>query len=184
MGTGLGGRRGNGASGLRRHGAGRLVIGIGNSLRQDDGVGWRVAEVLAARVEAGALAQLEVLAVQQLTPELVEPIAAASAVVLVDAVITAVPNPGADASLGLPPLHLDPLRPASASARAPLTHHATSAGLLSLTTALHGTCPSAWQLLIPIASACTGFGEELSPGTSARLAEAVELLTAWAHRHA
>ncbi len=160
-------------------GARRLVIGIGNSLRQDDGVGWHLAEALAARVEAGALAELEVLAVQQLTPELVEPIAAAGAVVLVDAVITAaVAGPA-----GLEPLRLEPLHPAGASGPAPLTHHATPGALLALAMALHGTGPPAWQLLIPIAANATGFGEELSPGASARLAEALDLLTAWA-RHA
>ncbi|MCP9817226.1 hydrogenase maturation protease [Synechococcus sp. GreenBA-s] len=160
-------------------GSRRLVIGIGNSLRQDDGVGWHVAEALAARVEAGALAELEVLAVQQLTPELVEPIAAAGAVVLVDAVITAA---GAGPA-GLEPLRLEPLHPAGASGPAPLTHHATPGALLALAMALHGTGPPAWQLLIPIAATATGFGEELSPGASARLAEALDLLTAWA-RHA
>ena len=160
-------------------GARRLVIGIGNSLRQDDGVGWHLAEALAARVEAGALAELEVLAVQQLTPELVEPIAAAGAVVLVDAVITAA---GAGPA-GLEPLRLEPLHPAGASGPAPLTHHATPGALLALAMALHGTGPPAWQLLIPIAATATGFGEELSPGANARLAEALDLLTAWA-RHA
>ncbi len=160
-------------------GSRRLVIGIGNGLRQDDGVGWHVAEALAARVEAGALAELEVLAVQQLTPELVEPIAAAGAVVLVDAVITAAGSGPA----GLEPLRLEPLHPAGASGPAPLTHHASPAALLALAMALHGTCPPAWQLLIPIAASATGFGEELSPGASARLAEALDLLTAWA-RHA
>jgi hydrogenase maturation protease len=160
-------------------GTGRLVIGIGNSLRQDDGVGWRVAETLAARVEAGALVELEALAVQQLTPELVEPIAAAGAVVLVDAVIT-----GAGAgSAELEPLRLEPLHPASASTRTPLTHHASPAALLALAMALHGTGPPAWQLLIPIAAGATGFGEELSPGATSRLAEALDLLTTWA-RHA
>jgi hydrogenase maturation protease len=158
-------------------GARRLVIGIGNSLRQDDGVGWHLAEALAARVEAGALAELEVLAVQQLTPELVEPIAAAGAVVLVDAVITAA---GAGPA-GLEPLRLEPLHPAGASGPAPLTHHATPGALLALAMALHGTGPPAWQLLIPIAATATGFGEELSPGANARLAEALDLLTAWAH---
>jgi hydrogenase maturation protease len=161
-------------------GARRLVIGIGNSLRQDDGVGWHLAEALAARVEAGALAELEVLAVQQLTPELVEPIAAAGAVVLVDAVITAALDTG---FAGLEPLRLEPLHPAGASGPAPLTHHATPGALLALAMALHGTGPPAWQLLIPIAATATGFGEELSPGANARLAEALDLLTAWA-RHA
>ena len=180
-------------------GSRRLVIGIGNTLRQDDGVGWRVAEALAARVEAGALVGLEALAVQQLTPELVEPIAAAGALVLVDAVITGGETTAIPASTSrrsgsgrqaqgagpteLAPLHLERLHPAGTSTRTTLTHHASPIALLALATALHGSCPPAWQLLIPIAASATGFGQGLSPGASARLAEALDLLTTWA-RHA
>ncbi len=186
-----GGRSGGGRSGGGAIGAGLLVIGIGNGLRQDDGVGWHVAEALAARAEADGLAGLTVLAVHQLTPELVEPIAAAGAVVLVDAVIAAAPlripgsrGSGTGAAPGLPPLRLEPLRPAGACARAPLSHHAAPAALLALCDALHGRCPPAWRLLIPIAAGATGYGESLSPGAEARRSEALELLAAWARQPA
>ncbi|HZD71671.1 MAG TPA: hydrogenase maturation protease, partial [Actinomycetes bacterium] len=59
-----------------------LVIGYGNSLRGDDGLGWHAAGRLAADPR---LAGAEVLARHQLTPELAEEVSRAALVVLVDA---------------------------------------------------------------------------------------------------
>jgi Ni,Fe-hydrogenase maturation factor len=61
---------------------GVLVIGYGNTLRSDDGVGWHAAALLAGdRRLAGA----EILAVHQLTPELALDFSRASLVILIDA---------------------------------------------------------------------------------------------------
>lgn len=59
-----------------------VVVGHGNALRCDDGLGWHAAELLAddPRVEG-----VEVLQRHQLTPELALDISTASLVVLVDA---------------------------------------------------------------------------------------------------
>ena len=59
-----------------------LIIGYGNPLRGDDGVGWRVAEAAGTALPEGAAT---VLAVHQLTPELSAPISRAGRVVFVDA---------------------------------------------------------------------------------------------------
>ena len=61
---------------------GVLVVGYGNPLRGDDGVGWRVAERLAAdqRLDGAAVLQRH-----QLTPELALDISAVSLVVFIDA---------------------------------------------------------------------------------------------------
>ena len=68
---------------------GVLVIGYGNSLRGDDGVGPRVAELAAADPRlAGAV----VAAHHQLTPELALDMSAARLVVLVDATTDAAPG--------------------------------------------------------------------------------------------
>ena len=59
-----------------------LVIGIGNPLRGDDGVGPRLAaeaEALAPRPRRGREPDLAVRAVQQLTPELAPEVAEARA---------------------------------------------------------------------------------------------------------
>ena len=58
-----------------------LVIGYGNSLRGDDGVGRQVAE----QVAAWNLPQVSSLSVHQLTPELAESIAHTDVVLFVDA---------------------------------------------------------------------------------------------------
>src|SRR5271166_6728975 len=60
---------------------GTLIIGYGNPLRGDDGLGWQVASELAKCVDA----LISVLAVQQLTPELAEPVSDADLVIFVDA---------------------------------------------------------------------------------------------------
>ncbi|MCL4804536.1 MAG: hydrogenase maturation protease, partial [Anaerolineae bacterium] len=64
-----------------------LVIGYGNPLRGDDGVGWRVVEALEESLSASSL-----IAVHQLTPELAGTISEVGQVVFVDA--TAGNSPG------------------------------------------------------------------------------------------
>lgn len=67
-----------------------LVIGYGNPLRGDDGVGWTVAEaVWAAR---GELAGCDVVTLQALLPELAERVARSSSAVFVDARIGSTPG--------------------------------------------------------------------------------------------
>jgi hydrogenase maturation protease len=127
-------------------GAGLLVIGYGNTLRSDDGVGARVA----AAVSDLALPGVAVLACHQLTPELAEPISAARAVVFVDA--------AADASTEV---QLRPVEPAEGAQL--MAHAADPRSLLALAGQLFGRCPPAWWLTIPVEN--LGFGENLSPRT-------------------
>jgi hydrogenase maturation protease len=61
---------------------GALVVGYGNPLRTDDGVGWHAAERLA---DDPRLEGVTVLRRHQLTPELALDISVATRVVLVDA---------------------------------------------------------------------------------------------------
>ena len=60
-----------------------LVIGYGNTLRGDDGVGQRVAEEIVLL----ELPAVQAIARHQLTPELAEPISKARAVIFVDAAV-------------------------------------------------------------------------------------------------
>jgi hydrogenase maturation protease len=59
-----------------------LIIGYGNPLRSDDGVGWQAAELLT---DDPRLADAQILACHQLTPELAEDVSRAGFVVLIDA---------------------------------------------------------------------------------------------------
>jgi hydrogenase maturation protease len=121
-----------------------LVIGYGNELRGDDGVGPKIV----AALEAMQLPGVCTLACHQLAPELAEPVARAGRVVFVDA---AVDEPRK--------VQLRPLQPAASSRL--LTHAADPRTLLALARDLFGRCPAAWLLTIPVDH--LEFSEELSP---------------------
>ena len=122
---------------------GLLVIGYGNELRGDDGVGPKVA----AALEQMQLPGVRTLVCHQLTPELAEPVSRASRVVFVDAAV--------DASA----VQMRELKPAET--RRITAHAADPRTLLALAQEVFGHCPAAWWLTIPIET--TDFGGELSP---------------------
>ena len=139
----------------------RLLIGIGNRLRGDDGVGPRVADSLAARGDG----DFETLAVHQLTPELAAVVADAAAVVFVDAC------PAENA------VALEPLAAAGDAPGGAFSHQLSPAQLLALSQALYGRCPPAWQLLIPAPQ--LELCDELSDAAAAAMLQALRLLEAW-----
>jgi hydrogenase maturation protease len=126
-----------------------LVIGYGNTLRCDDGVGPQVAESLAARNLPGVRA----VACQQLTPELAEAVAQAGAVVFVDAALDAGQVEWREVKAEDPPQ-----TPAHAS---------NPRQLLSLARQLFGRQPPAWVVAVPVEH--LGMGESLSPRAAAGL---------------
>jgi hydrogenase maturation protease len=120
-----------------------LVIGYGNTLRRDDGVGPRVAELVAALGEPA----VQGLACALLTPELAEPVAGAAAVVFVDA---AVGGPGQVQ-----------FRRLDAAERSRIFAHAMDPrAILALAREVFGHAPPAWWLTIPVED--VGLGEGLS----------------------
>jgi hydrogenase maturation protease len=68
-----------------------LVIGYGNPLRGDDGVGCVIAEELAKRI-VDPQTKVQVVACHQLSPELAEPVAETSAVIFIDASVDLKPG--------------------------------------------------------------------------------------------
>ena len=124
--------------------AGLLVIGYGNTLRRDDGVGPKVAEAVAAL----ALPGVRALACPLLTPELSEPIARAGTVIFVDAAVDAPRE-----------VQMRSLAPAASSQI--MAHAASPATLLALARDVFGHAPEAWLLTIPVKD--LGVGEEFSP---------------------
>ncbi len=140
-----------------------LLIACGNSLRRDDGVGWRLAE----QVEAWGRPDLEVIAVQQLAPELATRITAARRVLFVDACVPGRPGAGAG-----PKLEALPAGGSETHCRAPaLSHGSSPLALLELAERLYGHRPPAWQLLLEARS--LGYGTGLSPAVAACLPEAL-----------
>ncbi len=130
------------------------VIGYGNTLRGDDGVGPRVAEQVAA------FTGVRSLSVQQLAPELAAELAAADRVWFVDAWVG-----------GLEPR----LTFLTANSALPVTDHGwTPEVLLHLSQTLYGAKPLAAQLLIPAVQ--FDYGETLSAIAQAGLDWAVQII--------
>jgi hydrogenase maturation protease len=148
-----------------------LLIGWGNGLRQDDGVG----RAIAAAVERWGQPELEVVEAVQLTPELAPLLAAARRVLFVDAEARAAAGTGGWRLEPLPPLN--PAGTPAAGASQPLSHHASPGILLMIAETLYGRRPPAWQLLV--AAHVCGFGSGLSPETEALLPGALAAVRAW-----
>lgn len=143
---------------------GLLVIGYGNPLRCDDGVGPRVAEA----VEALQLPGVHTLICQQLSPEHAEPIARARTVIFVDAAMDAPKE-----------VQLRQLEPNKSSQL--MAHAADPRTMLALARDVFGHCPEAWWLTIPAVK--LDFGEELSPVARRGHAVALEQIRTLAGRH-
>ncbi len=132
-----------------------LIIGYGNSLRSDDGVGPKAAEA----IEALGLPGVRTLACDLLTPELAEPISKADCVVFVDA---AVDSPRE--------VQLRPLVPAESSQV--MAHAADPRTMLALARDVFNHAPQAWWLTIPIEN--IGIGDQLSAFAQRGLSTAIQ----------
>ncbi len=132
-----------------------LVIGYGNTLRGDDGVGPRVAEA----IEKLNLPGVRTLVCQQLSPEYADPVSRAHTVVFVDAAVDAPRE-----------VQLRKLEPGETSQL--LAHAADPRTLLALARDVFGHAPQAWWLTIPAVK--LGFGEDLSCETQCGFEKAVQ----------
>ncbi len=137
-----------------------LLIGYGNSLRNDDGAGQRVAETIAD----WNLANLRSLAVHQLTPELAELLTMAEKAIFVDVY----PVSSAQES-GLQVMQLSPDAPDHA---VEMGHALDPRSLLALTQQVYGAVPLSWWILIPAID--FEFGEQFSAITQQGILDALE----------
>jgi hydrogenase maturation protease len=136
-----------------------LIIGYGNELRGDDGLGPFVAESIAAAKFPGVV----VRTATQLLPELAADLAEARLVVFIDASMNA-------SETGIP-VRLQPAEVASSWC----THYADPHTLLALTFTIYGLTPEAWGLTI------SGRNFEYSEGLSqAAMANAQQAITSLA----
>lgn len=134
-----------------------LVIGIGNPLRGDDGIGPRVV------AELGPVPPAEAIAVPQLTPELALRLRTADRVLFVDAAVA-----GEGGAL------VRRIQPASGHA---LGHAVSPEVLLDWTERAFECAPDAWLLGVP--GRVFDVAERLSPEGEKALPEAVEAVRAW-----
>jgi hydrogenase maturation protease len=136
------------------------VIGYGNPLRGDDGLGWHVAQQLGAELPSDEVA---VIAAHQLTPELAEPVGRAALAVFVDA--REGPEPGRVRCETIAPV---------AEASLSFSHDLDPPTVLALTRALYGSEPPA--LLISVDGADFGYGTELSSVVRAALPGVLQMI--------
>ncbi len=122
-----------------------LIIGHGNPLRTDDGLGWRLAEELE-RAHPGA--EVQILKCQQLDPELADELSRVEHVIFVHSTTNG--PAGTIASREI--------RPVSNQGEA---HYLDAPALLARAQELYGKCPQA--LVVSVTGECFGFGRELSP---------------------
>jgi hydrogenase maturation protease len=130
-----------------------LLIGYGNPLRTDDGVGQVVAENLS---RDSSLAALETISCHQLLPEHAEAISQADRVVFVDA--EAGPEPGCITVRAIEP---------DAAGSAGLIHDFAPQTLVAYAQLLYGHAPPA--TLVTVSGYSFEHGEELSQEMTAIL---------------
>jgi hydrogenase maturation protease len=163
------------ATGPRPEAAGGvLVIGYGNALRSDDGVGVHAAGMLARDPR---LARADVRAAVQLAPELAADLAEASLVVLVDATVEAAPGEvvvrrvagsgGADGPPG--------------GASGATSHHVGVEELVALAAELYGAAPEV--VVVSVGVTTMDVGEALSPTVAAALPGVADAVADLVARH-
>jgi hydrogenase maturation protease len=146
---------------------GVLVVGYGNALRTDDGVGPAVAERLAVDPR---LRGAEVRSMHQLTPELALDASGASLLVLVDA--------SADAPAGeVAVTHLD----VATVAGEVMTHHMDPAGLVVLARELWGSAPEV--VLVSVGVSSLEVGDRLSPLVEGAVPHVADVVAAIVEAH-
>ncbi len=125
-----------------------LIIGYGNPLRGDDGFGWHLARRLQKKSHD---AEIEIIACQQLTPDLAEKISRARDVIFADA-----SNEPQTEEIALRKLTDEQ------AASNDFSHHLNPPTLLKMTRLLYDAKPRA-AFLVTAPAHELGYGEHLSP---------------------
>jgi hydrogenase maturation protease len=139
-----------------------LIVGYGNPLRGDDGLGWHAAERLAVALRE---TEVEIMTCHQLIPELAEPISRATLVVFIDAA-----QQGQAGTLSCQPITPE------ISPHFAFSHYLTPRTLLAWAQELYGSCPEA--VVFSVSSGSFDCGEELSPPIVSALPELIERIRA------
>lgn len=145
----------------------KLLVGYGNTMRQDDGVGCWIASHLAPHYADDA--NVNIRQVRQLMPELAEEVARASHVIFVDASIE-----GEVAEVAV-----QPITPTNTFGDA---HALYPPQILHLAQALYGQCPLAH--LVTITGTNFDLGESLSPQVELAIPHALTIIKNLLHAQA
>jgi hydrogenase maturation protease len=144
-----------------------IVIGCGNPLRGDDGVGWYAVDQLAETVTDG---KIEFVKCRELTPEFSEKLRDVKYALFVDASVEAESGVVNEESV-IPKDNFSSLE----------SHKLGPAGLLAFSNALYGNIPKA--MMLSVKGESFGYGEDISD-TVRTVAEklvfrAKEILNIW-----
>lgn len=138
----------------------KLIVGYGNTLRQDDGIG----PVIADRLEPQfANTDVQIITAHQLMPEIAATVAEAERVIFVDAAIHGKPGE----------VRVAELAPAGTMTDA---HTLGPAEILRLADHLYGRVPPTF--LVTITGADFDLGESLSDAVHAAIPDAIQRITA------
>jgi hydrogenase maturation protease len=135
-----------------------LIIGYGNPLRADDGVGWHAARRLTELLQDEPI---EILALHQLTPELAEPLSRVDLIIFIDASYEGQPG-----SWKCERLELDQTLGNS------LAHHFTPRSLLAYAQAIFKVNPTA--LVVSVAGESFAYCDQLTPRVETALPQVIE----------
>ena len=149
-----------------------LILGYGNPLRGDDGVGWAAIERLE-KLE-GHLADADLLALHQLTPELAERLSVVRGAILIDAAVDLPPGQirrqEIDPNHGLPEM----------------MHDLSPQQLAGMARGLYGQCSPV--VLFTVGGACWEMTQALSPPVAAALVglteQVLQQIRDWSSEHA
>lgn len=121
-----------------------LLLACGNSLREDDAVGLRIAEAVEQQIPAS---RLRIVAAQQFMPEMAADLATTNLAIFVDACVG--DEPGA--------IRVHPLTPGADSSE---THRLDPPGLLAMAGSLCGHTP-AHAFALTVGAARFGYGTQI-----------------------
>jgi hydrogenase maturation protease len=137
-----------------------LVIGYGNTLRSDDGIG----QIIAEKIEELKIPNVETLALHQLTPDLAGSFTDYQSVIFIDAAEDSAQDE----------VQVFDLYPEENSAQ--IEHAMTPQNLLRLSLDLYNSYPVSFCVVIPARN--FEFSEELSPITMSCIKPAINIITA------
>lgn len=147
-----------------------IVIGLGNPILGDDGIGWKIAEELSALIPESDQLEISCLSVGGLT--LMERLAGYDQAILVDALQTGLYPPGTIVQIPIEELP-DPIRGHLAS-----THDASLQTALQLGREMGVQLPERILIVGIEANQVFDFSNTLSPSVRAAIPQAMQMISA------
>jgi hydrogenase maturation protease len=141
-----------------------LIVGYGNPLSCDDGVGWHATEALSLNLQSP---EIEVILRHQLAPELADNLRNADLVIFIDAAHGGQPGE----------LTCEPLTLQHGTIR---SHQLSPAHLLALAQQLYGATPRAFA--VSLCGECFDHGATLSASVEAGLPKLIALVESLARQ--